>query len=337
MVGASAGHWLLSTDWGNVMTQSAAERADPGGTRGLADLKSRLRVPKETVLGVALMIPALAIIIGLIGYPTLYAIWMSLHTKLLAVRDMPFVGLKNYVDVLSQGSFWPALGRTIYFTVVSVGIKTCIGMATALVLNENWPGRGLARAAVLLPWALPPLTAVVTWRFLFNDTTNVLNYILVKAHLIEKPILWLAKAEYAMPSVIIVGVWQGFPFFAITLLAGLSPIPNDLYDAAKVDGAGIIHRFLYVSLPGVFPVLMVAVTLSTIWTFNQFAVIWLLTQGGPGEATTTLPIAAYMQAFVAGSKNLSRGAVFAVLTFPVLVILVLLLNRFITSREETEA
>ncbi len=319
------------------MTQAGAERADPGGARGLTDPKSRLRLPTETVLGIALMIPALATIIGLIGYPTLYAIWISLHTKLLAVRDMPFVGLENYVTVLSQGNFWPALGRTIYFTVVSVAIKVCIGMATALVLNENWPGRGLARAAVLLPWALPPLTAVVTWRFLFNDTTNVLNYILIKAHLIEKPILWLAKVEYAMPSAIIVGVWQGFPFFAITLLAGLSPIPDDLYDAAKVDGAGIIHRFLYVSLPAVFPVLMVAVTLSTIWTFNQFTVIWLLTQGGPGEATTTLPIAAYQHAFVAGSKNLSRGAVYAVLTFPVLVILVLLLNHFISSREETEA
>ncbi len=319
------------------MTQSAAGRADSERSRGLADSKSRLKLSTETVLGIALMVPALATILGLIGYPTLYALWISLHTKLLGVRDMPFVGFDNYVSVLSEGGFWPALGRTFYFTIVSVAIKVCIGMATALVLNENWPGRGLARAAVLLPWALPPLTAVVTWRFLFNDTTNVLNYILVKAHLIEKPILWLAKAEYAMPSAIIVGVWQGFPFFAITLLAGLSPIPDDLYDAAKVDGAGIIHRFIYVSLPGVFPVLMVALTLSTIWTFNQFTVIWLLTTGGPGDATTTLPIAAYMQAFVAGSKNLSKGAVYAVLTFPVLVILVLLLNYFITSREESEA
>ena len=332
-----SGHRLLSTEWDIFMTQSAAGRAGSDSSRGLADPKSRLHLSKETVLGIALMVPALATIAGLIGYPTLYAIWISLHTKLLGVRDMPFVGLVNYAAVLTEGNFWPALGRTFYFTLASVAIKVCVGMATALVLNENWPGRGLARAAVLLPWALPPLTAVVTWRFLFNDTTNVLNYILVKAHLIEKPILWLAKAEYAMPSAIIVGVWQGFPFFAITLLAGLSPIPDDLYDAAKVDGAGIIHRFLFVSLPGVFPVLMVALTLSTIWTFNQFTVIWLLTTGGPGEATTTLPIAAYMESFAAGSKNLSKGAVYAVLTFPVLVGLVLLLNHFISSREESEA
>ena len=198
-------------------------------------------------------------------------------------------------------------------------------------------GGGWARAAVLLPWALPPLTAVVTWRFLFNDTTNVLNYILIKAHLIEKPILWLAKVEYAMPSAIIVGVWQGFPFFAITLLAGLSPIPDDLYDAAKVDGAGIIHRFLYVSLPAVFPVLMVAVTPVHHLDLQPVHRHLAADPGGTGEATTTLPIAAYQQAFVAGSKNLSRGAVYAVLTFPVLVILVLLLNHFISSREETEA
>ena len=216
------------------MERRGADRADTGGTRGLTGLKSGRRLPKDTALGFALMVPALAVIIGLVGYPTLYAIWISLHTKLLAVKDMPFVGIENYITVLTRGNFWPALCRTIYFTVVSVAIKVCIGMATALVLNESWPGRGLARAAVLLPWALPPLTAVVTWRFLFNDTTNVLNYILVKAHLIEKPILWLAKAEYAMPSAIIVSVWQGFPFFAITLLAGLSPIPDDLLDRKSV-------------------------------------------------------------------------------------------------------
>jgi multiple sugar transport system permease protein len=280
------------------------------------------------------MIPALAAIIGLVGYPTLYAIWMSFHTKLLAVKAMPFVGLDNYVTVLSRDYFWSSLGRTVMYTAVAVALKACIGMVTALVLNESWPGRGLARAMVLLPWALPPLTAVVTWRFLFSDTTNVLNYVLIKAHLIGKPILWLAKAEYAMPAAIIVNVWQGFPFFAITLLAGLSPIPDDLYDAAKVDGAGVLQRFRYVTLPGVFPVLMVALTLSTIWTFNQFPTIWLLTQGGPGDATTTLPIAAYMEAFVAGSKNLSIGAVYAVLTFPVLLILVWLLNHFVTAREE---
>lgn len=319
------------------MNQVADRTAAAGSTRTRIMLLRRRRLPKDMLLGYLLMIPALAIVIGLVGYPALYAVWMSFHRKLLAVQAMPFVGLENYVAVLSSDLFWSSAVRTLVYTVVSVVLKLCIGMATALVLHETWRGRGLARAAVLLPWALPPLTAVLTWRFLFSDTTNVLNYILMQVGLIETPIPWVATTQYAMPSAIIVNVWRGFPFFAITLLAGLATVAEDLYDAAKVDGAEAIQRFWHVTLPGIFPVMMVTTTLSTIWTLNEFAGIWLLTNGGPGDATTTLPIASYMVAFVQGTKDLSRAAVYSVLVFPVLIALVLILNSAISAREETSA
>lgn len=319
------------------MNQVADRTAAAGSTRTRIMLWRRRRLPKDMLLGYLLMIPALAIVIGLVGYPALYAVWMSFHRKLLAVQAMPFVGLENYVAVLSSDLFWSSAVRTLVYTVVSVVLKLCLGMATALVLHETWRGRGLARAAVLLPWALPPLTAVLTWRFLFSDTTNVLNYILMQVGLIETPIPWVATTQYAMPSAIIVNVWRGFPFFAITLLAGLATVAEDLYDAAKVDGAEAIQRFWHVTLPGIFPVMMVTTTLSTIWTLNEFAGIWLLTNGGPGDATTTLPIASYMVAFVQGTKDLSRAAVYSVLVFPVLIALVLILNSAISAREETSA
>lgn len=295
---------------------------------------ARAESRREAWLGYALMLPALAIMIALVGYPTLYAIWLSFHHKLLAVKGAPFAGLENYVNVLGGELFWSSLLRTAIFTISVVTLKATLGMATALVLNERWPGRGLARAVVLLPWALPPLTAVLTWRFLFSDTSNVLNHLLQRVHLIDKPISWLGTAEYAMPAVILVNVWRGFPFFAITLLAGLVTIPRDLYDSAKVDGAGLVHRFTHITLPGLMPVLMVSLMLSSIWTFNEFTSVYLLTWGGPGEATTTIPIAAYLQAFVMGARNLSVAVVYPILTFPILIFLIWLLNRSMVKRED---
>jgi multiple sugar transport system permease protein len=280
------------------------------------------------------MLPALVAILALVAYPTFYAIGMSFYRKLLGAAEIPFVGLDNYITVLTGKLFWPSLVRTIVFTLFSVALKLVIGLVTALVLNETWRGRGLARAAVLLPWALPPLTAVLTWRFLMSDATNVLNYLLFKANLIQTPVPWLYDPEWAMGSIIFINVWRGFPFFAITLLAGLAAVSPDLYDAAKVDGAGIFQRFWNVTLPGIFPVLMVSLILSTIWTANEFGGIWLLTTGGPGQATTTLGVATYLVGFV-GVRNLSQAAVYSILAFPILIVLVILLSRAISAREES--
>lgn len=288
---------------------------------------------KDALLGYALLLPALLVILALVAYPTLYAIWMSFYRKLLGASEIPFVGLDNYITVLTGKLFWPSLGRTIIFTVGAVAIKLVVGLITAIVLHEPWWGRGLARATVLLPWALPPLTAVLTWRFLMSDMTNVLNYIFFKFNLISEPIPWLYDPEWAMGSVILINVWRGFPFFALTLLAGLAAVPADLYDAAQVDGAHLWQRFWHVTLPGIFPVLMVSLTLSLIWTSNEFGGIWLLTAGGPGEATTTLGVATYQVGFV-GVRNLSQAAVYSILAFPMMILLVNILSRAIAAREE---
>lgn len=288
---------------------------------------------RDTVWGYGLMIPALILIGALVGYPTLYALWLSFHQKLLAVKGTPYVGLSNYAEVLQSKFFWTSLVRTVIYVTAAVAFKLFFGMATALALNEKWPGRIVSRAIVLLPWALPPLTVVLTWRFLLSDTTNVVNYLLMKAHLIDVPIPWLGTATYAFISAVAVNVWRGFPFFTITLLAGLSSIPQHLYDAAEVDGADTIQRFIHVTLPGVFPILIVTLMLSSIWTFNEFTSIWLLTWGGPGDATTTLPIAVYLEAFVKGTQNLSKAVIYTILVFPILFAMIWILNRSIARKE----
>lgn len=293
----------------------------------------RRSITRNALFGHALMLPALVAILGLVGYPTVYALWMTFYRKLLAVPLAPYIGLENYRTVLNGPLFWTALEHTLVFTVVSVALKLVIGLATALVLNEQWRGRGLARAAVLLPWALPPLTAVLTWRFLMSDSTSVLSYIFRKAHIIEDPIPWLYDPAWAMGSIILVNVWRGFPFFAITLLAGLAGVSQDQYEAAEVDGAGVISRFWHVTVPGIFPVLTVSLTLSLIWTINEFGGIWLLTGGGPGTETTTLGVATYVVGF-AGVRNLSQAAVYSILAFPIMFVLVIVLSKAIAKREE---
>ncbi len=304
------------------------------GSAGSTNVPPRPPGTKDTLLGYGLILPALLAILALVAYPTLYAIWMSFHQKLLGGANVPYVGWENYVAVLGGDLFWSSLNRTVFYTVVSVAIKLVVGLITALVLNENWRGRGLARAAVLLPWALPPLTAVLTWRFLLSDSTNVLNYIFMQIGLVSKPVPWLYDPAWAMASAILVNVWRGFPFFAITLLAGLATVGGDLYDAAKVDGAGTLQRFWNVTVPGVLPVLLVSTTLSSIWTANEFAGIWLLTTGGPGTATATLGVTSYMVGFVQGARNMSQAAVYSILTFPILIGLVVVLSRAVVAREE---
>ena len=296
----------------------------------------RWRLNRQWVLGYALALPAVAMIVLVIAYPTGYAIWMTFFRHLATRLATPFVGLRNYIEVLGGDLFWLSMRRSFVFTIPAIVLKLCVGMATALVLNENFPGRGLARAIVLIPWALPPITGVLTWKFMFHDSTNVLGTILSAVGLLpdNKVIPWLGVPKYAMAAVIIVNVWRGFPFFAITLLAGLAPIPDELYDAAKVDGANILQRFRNVTLPGAAPALMITTTLSTIWTLNEFTTIWLLTQGGPMDGTMTLPQATYWEALGRTPFNMSQGVIYSLGMIPIMFGLIYVLSRGIAAREE---
>jgi multiple sugar transport system permease protein len=292
----------------------------------------RFRLPRDAVLGYLLLAPAIVLLLVLVGYPFLTAVMMSLQKKLIGQAAAPFVGLDNYVTLLRDPTFWTVVRNVLIFAGASVALKLVIGTSVALALNESMPARGIIRSIMILPWALPTLVSVLIWLWMYSDVGGVFNSVLMGTGVVERPILFLGTPVLAMVSVIVVNVWRGFPFFAITLLAGLQTVPSDSYDAAKVDGAGIYARFRHVTLPGLAPVMAVVTLLSTIFTLNDFAIVWLLTRGGPGNATDMLSTLTYKVAI--RGLELGKGVAVSVLMLPLLVILIVLLTRFINKREE---
>lgn len=289
---------------------------------------------RNWILAWCLIAPTLILVFAVVAYPTAYAIWMSFHKFIIGQLDRPYVGFTNYIAVLGKPFFWESFLRSVNYVAVAIPLKFLFGLITALVLNEKFRGRGWLRALVLIPWALPPLTSVMTWKFIFHDTTAVLSTFLMYINIIERPISFLGLPQYAMNSAIVVNVWRGFPFFAITLLAGLSPIPDELYDAAKVDGANAIQRFFAVTLPSLWPVALVSLILSTIWTLNEFPSIYLLTEGGPFRSTMTLALSGYFTAFVHGSRHMSQAVIYSLGLVPLMVGLIAFLARAMAKREE---
>ena len=289
---------------------------------------------RNWILAWCLVAPTLILVFAVVAYPTAYAIWMSFHKFIIGQLDRPYVGFANYIAVIGKPFFWESFLRSVNYVAVAIPLKFLFGLITALVLNEKFRGRGWLRALVLIPWALPPLTSVMTWKFIFHDTTAVLSTFLMYINIIARPISFLGLPQYAMNSAIVVNVWRGFPFFAITLLAGLSPIPDELYDAAKVDGANAIQRFFAVTLPSVWPVALVSLILSTIWTLNEFPSIYLLTEGGPFRSTMTLALSGYFTAFVHGSRQMSQAVIYSLGLVPLMVGLIAFLARAMAKREE---
>jgi multiple sugar transport system permease protein len=287
---------------------------------------------RNAQFGYGLLLPAGLLILVLVGLPFVRALWLSFHKKLLGSDDAPWIGLQNYASLLGDATFWQAVKNVFVFTTGSIACKLVIGLTVALILNEALPLRGLWRSIVMLPYAMLTLVSVLVWKWMYNDVSGVLNYALSQARLTSHPILWLSDPAIAMPAVIAVNVWRGFPFFVITILAGLQTVQQELYDAAKVDGAGVWDRFRQVTLPGIFPVAAVTTLFSTILTFNDFSIIWILTQGGPGNATNVLATLTYKIAIP--GLELGKGVAVSVLMLPILVGLIVLLNRFISQREE---
>lgn len=286
----------------------------------------------QAFFGYALLAPAAGLMVILVGVPFVRALWLSFHKKLLGADEAPWIGLQNYSSLLADATFWLAVKNTFIFTTGSIAVKLILGLTIALVLNEALPLRGLWRSIVMLPYAMPTLVSVLVWKWMYNDVAGVLNYLASQAKLTDHPILWLGDPNVALPAVIAVNVWRGFPFFVITILAGLQTVAAELYDAAKVDGAGVWARFLNVTLPGILPVIAVTTLFSAILTFNDFSIIWILTQGGPGNATQVLSTLTYKISIP--GLELGKGVAVSVLMLPILIGLIVLLNRFISRREE---
>ncbi len=292
---------------------------------GATNLRSRLAT--RNLPGYLLILPAMLALLGVIGYPLVRAFIMSLH-KMILIRPQlgqPFVGLENYQTVINSPYFGNAIWQTFVWTSVNLVGQLVLGLLIALLLNASFPGRGLARSVMLIPWVTPSVVAVLTWKWMYDGQFGVINSWLVQLGIIERGVAWLGNTGTAMGAVLIESIWKGTPFVLVMLLAGLQAIPAELLDSASVDGANRWQRFRYVTVPFLRPTLVIAATLTTIYSFNNFNSIWLMTEGGPLRATETLTILTYKLAF----RNFDMGSATAagVLTFLILLLFVVIFGR----------
>jgi arabinogalactan oligomer/maltooligosaccharide transport system permease protein len=275
----------------------------------------------------AMVAPVVIVMAVLIGYPLARGVWLSLTdatemnvARTIGVNEIPatyrFVGLRNYLDILTSGTFTSRLGWTVVWTVACTAAHVGLGLGLALLLNRPLRFRTGYRVLLILPWAVPPFVSAFIWRYLYNGDYGVLNAMLRAAG--AGGVRWLDDPLLAKVSVIAVNVWLGVPFMMLALLGGLQSIPRELYEAAAVDGASPWQRFWHVTLPGLRPVSRTIVLLGTIWTFNQFGVIFLVTRGGPGNATDILVTYAYQLAF-AGIRDYAGSAAYGVMILLLLV------------------
>jgi multiple sugar transport system permease protein len=247
------------------------------------------RVAADRRLGYVLVAPAVILLLAVTAYPLFYNLWNSFHSVNLTVPNgHKFVGGQNYTTMATSSRWLAALERTVAFTVVSVVFETVIALGLAVMLNKTFRGRGLLRAAILIPWAVPTVVSAMLWKTMFDPRYGFVDYVLGKLHLPGANTTWLAGEWTSWTAILVADAWKNVPFIAIILLAGLQVIPGEIYEAARIDGATGWQSFRRLTLPMLKPALLVAVTFRTLQAFLVFDVIYIMTGGGPGTTTETL-------------------------------------------------
>jgi len=285
---------------------------------------------REAVFGYLLILPALALILLLVAYPFFKAIQLSLSDAIIG-QDFNYVGLRNFFQLLQSEIFRQTLLNSLLFTMAAVSAKTVAGTALALLLNRNVRFKRFFRGAILLPWVIPTALSVLAWWWMFDSLFSVINWTLVRLGILNTGLPWLSDPRLAMFSVILVNIWRGLPFFAITILAGLVSIPQELYEAAETDGAGAWTQFRYITLPMLKPILAIVILFSTIFTLSDFNIVFVLTRGGPMNMTHLLGTLSF--AIGIGGGKIGEGAATALFLFPVLFTVVYLQLRAVKKME----
>lgn len=265
-----------------------------------------------------LLAPALLIMISVVVIPIINAVSMSFQNyNLTRPNKMGFIGLGNYTKLFGSKQFWDSLSRTGLWVLWGVGLQFVFGFMLAVLLNKNFAGRGFARSVSLIPWVTPGVLIALMWRWILDGNYGVFNDILIRLGIIENQIAFLASKQFAMPAVIVTIVWQGIPFFALMILAGLQGIPGELYEAAGMDGASGIQKLFYVTIPSLKNTIFVTTMLRVIWVANSVDVIYNMTEGGPAYATQTLSVYIYREASV---LNMGYASAMAIMLMLVLLI-----------------
>jgi multiple sugar transport system permease protein len=284
----------------------------------------------ERWLALVLLLPTLVLLLLFIAYPFAKGVELSVTDARVGVPGS-FVGLRNFAALASDSIFRTAVWNTCVYTAVTTVFKLALGLWLALLLNRHFKGKAVTRAFVLLPFIIPTVLSTFAWKWMFDPTFSVINWTFYRLGLIHGRINWLSDPDLAMVSVIIVNIWRGVPFYAISLLAGLQTINPELHEAAAIDGARAWQRFWHVTWPLLLPVTMVVVLFSIIQTFADFQLVYVLTGGGPANATHLFATYAYQ--IGVGTGLLSQGAAISLAMFPVLLIVVIVQLLYIRRVE----
>ena len=279
----------------------------------LSGRRWRINLSDQRWLGLLLMLPTLVAIFGVILIPLVSSIVLSLYRRDLSRPQWDaFVGLGNYIKLLGDDRYLNSLKATFIFSSTSVVLELILGVAIALILHQRFRGRGFVRGLMILPWALPSIVNAAMWEWIYNADYGALNALLTQLGIIDEYQIWLANPRAAMALIILANVWKETPFTTLLVLAALQGIPEDLYEAAKVDGASAWQRLIHITLRLLLPVIMIAGLLQMIWGFQTFELVYIITGGGPFSSTELVPLRIYTQTF--RSLRFGYGAAMAYLT-----------------------
>jgi multiple sugar transport system permease protein/N,N'-diacetylchitobiose transport system permease protein len=310
---------------------SDAETAAAGGPLEVPRLSWRART-REVRFAALLLLPSVVVVFGIVIYPILRTLYSSLYDiNSPFPGSYPFVGLDNYANAVGNPDFWAAVERTAYFTIVSTGLELVFGLGIAMLLNAPLRARWLFRSIVVLPWALPTIVNGALWRYIYNAQYGVLNAILTQIGLQNHYHAWLNSQTFALNAVIFADVWKNTSLVAFLLLAGLTTIPRELYEAAKVDGVSAWQAFWRITLPMLKPAIVVVLVLRTIEAFKVFDIIYVMTRGGPANGTQSVALYTYQQAF--SNELFGYGAALATLIVVFIAAFAIVYMRAIRSED----
>ncbi|MBP2381450.1 carbohydrate ABC transporter permease [Brachybacterium sacelli] len=315
------------------MTTSTAVDPSRGSLPERPHGRNRHSVHGSPLRPYAFLTPTLLVMLVLMVVPIVMVIWYSFQDSAVTIPSTEFVGLEKYRQVLSDGTFWTATANTALFAGISVIAHFIIGIGFATLLNSELLSplvRAIFRTVFILPWLFTVAVVAVLWRMLLNPN-GIVNYLVTTFGITDSGVEWLANSSTALPIIIFINIWCGYPFFMVSLLAGLQGIPKDLYEAARVDGAGIIHQFFHVTIPQLRPIILSMAILDFIWTTQQFALIWMTTGGGPVDSTEMLSTYTYKLAF--STYDFSAASASAVVVLLLSMILAVLYVRQQRARD----
>lgn len=311
-----------------MLQKEKPHEAAPAVVPRSRQLSRRWRV-SDTQFSLLLLAPAVLLLAFTVLYPLLRGIYLSFHSYSLvnSYAGIQFVGWQNYQTLLSDPSYRSVWATTFVFVIASVAGQFIVGFLAALALNQNIKQRNLFRALLLMPWIVPTVVAALLWKWIYNAQYGIFNYLLHQMGVIPQFQAWIGDPKLALFSVILANIWKGFPFHMIVLLAALQTVPHEMIEASIIDGASAIRRFVHIVLPFLRYLIMIDLLISIIWTFQNFTLIWTMTQGGPEDVTTTLAISIYRTAFQ--DFDMGLGSTIGTIWLVVLVVFSVLFVRII--------